>query len=85
MAGDSDGPDGAGEDWNAIMDIDAYRYVTENMTDLVQMTRPECERDFETNGYHFVSKFLDEYISQMNSMDENVCCYDLQAVSLFFK
>lgn len=84
MAGDSDGPDGAGEDWNAIQDIDAYRYVTENMTDLVQMTRPDCEGEFEANGYPFEAVFLDEYISQMSSIDENVCCYDLQAVSLYF-
>ena len=84
MAGDSDGPDGAGEDWNAIMDIDAYRYVTENMTDLVQMTRPDCEAEFEANGYPFDAVFLNEYITQMNSMDENVCCYDFQAVSLYF-
>lgn len=85
MAGDSDGPDGAGEDWNAIQDIDAYRYVTKNMTDLVQMTRPECEAEFAENDYPFEAMFLDEYISRMSSMDENVCCYDLQAVSLYFK
>lgn len=83
MAGDSVGPDGAGEDWNAIRDIDAYRYVTENMTDLVQMTRPDCESEFEKNGYPFEAQFLEEYINQMSSMDENVCCYDLQAVSLY--
>jgi len=83
MAGDADGPDGAGEDWNAIQDLAAYRYVTENMTDLVQMTRPECEAEFETNAYPFEAQFLSEYISRMSSMDENVCCYDLQAVALY--
>jgi len=85
MAGDADGPDGAGEDWNAIQDIDAYRYVTGNMTDLVQMTRPDCEAEFEANAYPFEAMFLDEYISRMSAMDENVCCYDLQAVSLYFQ
>ena len=85
MAGDSEGPDGVGEDWNAIMDIDAYRYVTENMTDLTQVTRPECEAEFEANAYPFEAMFLDEYITRMSSMDENVCCYDLQAVSLYLK
>lgn len=84
VAGDSVGPDGAGEDWNAIMDIDAYRYVTENMTDAVQITRPDCEAEYEAKGYPFEATFLDEYISHMNSIDENVCCYDLQAVSLYF-
>ena len=85
MAGDSDGPDGAGEDWNAIQDIDAYRYVTENMTELVQMTRPDCEAEYEANGYPFEAMFLDEYTNRMSAMDENVCCYDLQAVSLYFQ
>ena len=85
MAGDSDGPDGAGEDWNAIQDIDAYRYVTENMTELVQMTHPECEAEYEANSYPFKAMFLGEYISRMSSMNENVCCYDLQAVSLYLR
>ena len=83
MAGDSVGPDGAGEEWNANQDIDAYQYLTENMTDLVQITRPDCESEFEANGYPFEALFLKEYIKQMNSMNENVCCYDLQAVSLY--
>ena len=85
MAGDSEGPDGAGGDWNAVMDIDAYRYVTENMTDLLQVTRPECEAGFETNGYPFHARFLDEYTARMRSMDESVCCYDLQAAALAFR
>ena len=55
------------------------------MTDLVQITRPACESEFEANGYPFEAVFLKEYINQMNSMDENVCCYDLQAVSLYSK
>jgi len=29
-------PEGAGEEWNAMADPDAYRYVTENMTHLMQ-------------------------------------------------
>ena len=85
MAGDSVGPDGAGEEWNATRDINAYRYLTENMTDLVQITRPACESEFEANGYPFEAVFLKEYINQMNTKDENVCCYDLQAVSLYSK
>ena len=85
MAGDSDGPDGAGKDWNAVMDIDAYMYVTGNMTDLVQMTRPDCENEYEANGYPFEAQFLDEYTAKMKSMNENLCCYDLQAVALFFR
>lgn len=85
MAGDSEGPDGAGGDWNAIMDPEAYRYVTENMTDLIQMTRPVCESEYETNAYPFDAQFLAEYTAQMASMDENLCCYDLQAVALYFK
>jgi len=48
------------------------------------MTRPDCEAEFEANGYPFDAVFLNEYITQMNSMDENVCCYDFQAVSLYF-
>lgn len=83
MAGDSDGPDGAGEDWNAVKDIDAYRYVTENMTGLVQMTRPDCENAYEENGYPFEAEYLDEYVSQMESINDSVCCYDLQAVALY--
>jgi hypothetical protein len=85
MAGDSDGPDGAGEDWNAVKDIDAYRYVTEKMTGLNQITRPDCEKAFEENGYPFRAKYLDEYISSMEAINENVCCYDLQAVALQLK
>ncbi|MDO5132163.1 MAG: hypothetical protein Q4D81_04155 [Eubacteriales bacterium] len=85
MAGDAEGPDGAGEDWNAVMDIDAYRYVTENMIDLIQMTRPVCEAEFEKNGYPFNAQFLEEYAARMSSIDENVCCYDLQAAALLFK
>lgn len=84
MAGDSDGPEGAGEEWNASVDLDAYRYVTENMTELIQMTRPACEAAFEENGYPMDAEFLDEYITRMKAMNENVCCYDLQAVALFF-
>ena len=68
-----------------LRDINAYRYLTENMTDLVQITRPACESEFEANGYPFEALFLKEYINKMNSMDENVCCYDLQAVSLYSK
>lgn len=85
MAGDSDGPSGAGEEWNAIADIDAYRYVTENMKNLVQMNRFECENEYETNGYPFEAQYLDEYTKRMNSINENVCCYDLQAVAMQFK
>ena len=82
MAGDEKGPDGAGEDWNAIMDIEAYRYVSENVSDLFQVTRPDCEGAYEKNGYPFEAEYLDEYISRMSAIDENVCCYDLQAVAL---
>ena len=85
MAGDADGPDGAGEDWNAVKDIDAYGYVTEKMTSLNQITRPDCEKAFEENGYPFRAKYLDEYISSMEAINENVCCYDLQAVALQLK
>ncbi len=85
MAGDSDGPDGAGEDWNAIMDIDAYKYVTGNMSNLVQMTRSDCENEYEANGYPFEAKYLEEYTAKMKSMDENLCCYDLQAVALYLR
>ena len=85
MAGDSDGPDGAGEDWNAVKDIDAYRYVTENMTDLVQMTRPDCENAYEEDGYPFDAQYLDEYVSRTESINDSVCCYDLQAVALYLK
>ena len=82
MAGDSDGPDGAGEEWNAAADTDAYRYVTENMTDLLQATRPECEAEYEKNGYPFQAQFLDEYVEKMSSIGENLCCYDLQAAAI---
>ena len=82
MAGDAKGPDGAGEEWNAVADVDAYRYVTENMTNLTQVTRPECEATYETKGYPFEAEFLDEYIASINAIDENICCYDLQAVSV---
>ena len=81
MAGTSEGPDGAGEEWNAAADEAAYRYVTETMTDLTQMTAPACEAAFAEGGYPFQAQFLEEYISQMEAMDENVCCYDLQAVA----
>lgn len=84
MAGDSKGLDGAGEEWNAITDLAAYTYVTENMTDMIQICRPDCESAFEANGYPFDACFLDEYKARMSSMDENICCYDLQAVALFF-
>ena len=82
MAGDSEGPDGAGDEWNAVADIDAYRYVTENMRNLTQVTRPECEATYEANGYPFEAEFLDEYIVSMTTINENICCYDLQAVSV---
>ncbi len=85
MAGDSYGPDGAGGDWNAVMDLDAYRYVTGNMMNLKQMTRPDCENAYETNGYPLHAQFLDEYTASMSSINENICCYDLQAVALFLK
>lgn len=82
MAGVSDGPDGAGEEWNAAADKESYRYVTEHMTDLTQVTAPECEAAFTTNGYPFEAQFLDEYTTQMKSINDNACCYDLQAVVL---
>ena len=85
MAGTFDGPDGAGEEWNAAADEEAYRYVVENMSALTQMTAPECEAEFSANGYPFRAQFLDEYITQMESLNENVCCYDLQAVAFMFK
>lgn len=85
MAGETDGPDGAGEEWNAAADPDSYRYVIENMADLTQITAPECEDLFLQNGYPVNTEFLDEYISHMESINENVCCYDLQAVSNIFK
>lgn len=85
MAGDSDGPNGAGLEWNATADEEAYRYVTENMTDLTQIAAPECEAAYLQTGYSFSAAFLDEYVHQMESMNENVCCYDLQAVSYMFE
>ncbi len=85
MAGAFDGPDGAGEEWNAAADEEAYRYVIENMTALTQMTAPECEAEFSANGYPYQAEFLDEYKTQMESLNENVCCYDLQAVAFMFK
>lgn len=85
MAGDSDGPNGAGLEWNATADEEAYRYVTENMTDLTQITAPECEAAYLQTGYPFSAAFLDEYVHQMESMNKNVCCYDLQAVSYMFE
>jgi len=66
---------------NAIADVDAYRYVTENMPNLTQVTRPECENAYEKNGYPFEAEFLEEYIGSMTAMNENICCYDLQAVA----
>lgn len=83
MAGDSDGPDGAGEEWNAIVDPEAYRYVTESMTNMTQMTRPECEADFEKNGYPFQAQLLEEYQEHMVFIVGHDCCYDLQAAALF--
>ncbi len=85
MAGDTDGPDGAGNEWNAAADIEAYRYVTENMKNLTQMTRSECEQEYEKDGYPFEARFLDEYTSRMNAISENICCYDLQAAAFVFK
>lgn len=82
MAGDSAGPEGAGEEWNAMADPDAYRYVTESMTNLMQATRPDCENEYEKNGYPFQASFLDEYIESMHSINENLCCYDLQAAAM---
>lgn len=61
------------------------RKVTGSMTELIQMTRPECEKAYEDQGYPFQAQFLDEYTERMRSIDENVCCYDLQAVALFFQ
>lgn len=84
MAGDSEGPEGGGNEWNAASDPEAYRYVTENMTDLTQITAPRCEAVFLKNGYPFHAEFLDEYINHMESMGENVCCYDLQAAAYGF-
>ncbi len=81
MAGQSEGPDGGGQEWNAAADLEAYRYVTENMTNLSQVTGPECEALYEAQGYPFEAQFLEEYKTQMESLNENVCCYDLQAVS----
>ncbi len=85
MAGDYDGPQGAGEEWNAVKDNDAYRYVTSNMKDLIQMTRFECEAEYMTGDYPFQAEFLDEYVSKMKTINENVCCYDLQAAAFAFK
>ena len=85
MAGGEDGPDGAGNEWNAAADIEAYRYVTENMKKLIQMTRTECEQEYEKDGYPFEAGFLEEYTSRMNAISENICCYDLQAAAFVFK
>lgn len=57
MAGDSAGPEGAGEEWNAMADPDAYRYVTENMTNLMQATRPDCEMNMRKTDTLFRCRF----------------------------
>lgn len=85
MAGDQEGPEGGGNEWNAASDPEAYRFVTENMTDLTQVTAPECEAAFLKSGYPFHAEFLDEYINHMEAMDENLCCYDLQAAAYGFE
>ena len=85
MAGAAVGPDGAGEEWNAAADEEAYRYVTETMTDLTQITATACEILYEAEGYPFQAQFLEEYITRMEALDENLCCYDLQAVSVVLK
>ena len=81
MAGDEDGPDGAGNEWNAAADIEAYGYVTENMKNLTQMTKSECEQEYEKDGYPFKARFLEEYTLRMNAISENICCYDLQTAA----
>ena len=55
-----------------------------SMTDLVQMTRPDCESEFEANGYPFEALFLDEYITQMNSMDDKPGVVQMSSVKMVF-
>ena len=52
------------------------------MTNLTQVTSPECEAAYEKNEYPMETEFLDEYITQMTFINEKVCCYDLQAVTV---
>ena len=71
--------------WNGVAFTILYQAAGATASGLVQMTRPECEAEYETNAYPFKATFLGEYISRMSSMNENVCCYDLQAVSLYLR
>ena len=81
MAGESDGPEGAGNEWNAAADEAAYRYVISNLTHLSQVSSKECEARFAEQGYPYHARFLDEYRSRMEALQENLCCYDLQAAA----
>lgn len=67
------------KEYNASQDIESYCKLCSY--GFKQVTRSECEELFVRNNYYSGDyEYLPEYIKKMKSLNESVCCFDLQAV-----
>lgn len=81
MAGEEIGEDGAGSEYNAMQDEDAYKFVIKNIKTLCQTTDKMCKKMFKEKEYPFEAEYLEEYIEKIGKIEgEEVYCPDLQAV-----
>lgn len=80
LAGEEIGEDGAGSEYNAMQDEDAYKFVIKNVKTLCQVTKKMCKRMFKEKNYPFKAEYLEEYIEKIGKIDgEEVYCNALQA------
>lgn len=82
MAGEELGEDGVGNEYNAVKDEYAYKFIIKNIKTLCQVTDKMCKKLFKDRGYPFESEYLEEYIEKIGEIEgEEVYCPDLQAVT----
>ena len=71
------------------MEVMTTRQFAESQQVTYEAIRKQLIRYREELEGHIIqkgrTKYLDEYISSMEAINENVCCYDLQAVALQLK
>lgn len=68
------------EEWNASQDPDAYVDLC-HAVGFNQVTADYCRYLYKEYGYYTGDYgFLEEYIRKMNAINDEVCCFDLQAV-----
>lgn len=68
------------EEWNASQDIVSYQKLLKNY-EVNQLTHNDCIKLYELRGYGGRRyEFLQEYVSKMTAINEDICCFDLQVV-----